>query len=243
METNLRGVKEMAKLLTEYPIQPSGSAKSGLGSIFLSHPIYRDRIVAMPTEKTEENPVGLDLLDITLLENQPKIIEMYKHAIDKQKDAFGVFMIINKPYSGFFFKLVKDYLSTEDYTLLLENLWTSMEYPNSDKNVSKKEWISFWKKADLSLIYNNEDLELLAGLPEEFYVYRGLMERAKLQALSWTLDIGKATWFAKRFGHNGKVYKAKCKKKDILVYLSCRGESEIVVDWKKLKDIEEVSYI
>ena len=46
-----------------------------------------------------------------------------------------------------------------------------------------------------------------------------------------------------RNGFKGSIFEASlCKKKDILVYLSCRDESEIVVDWKKLKNIEEVNY-
>ena len=239
METNLRGVKEMAKLLLEYPIKAAGTF---MGDFFLQHPVFRDRIVSIPCEKTEENPVGLQMIDILLPENQEKVRQLYRGVIEKQKTAMGIFMIINKPYSGSFFKYVKDYLNNEDYTEILESLWTSMEYPNTDANVSKREWISFWKKADKNIIYNDEDLKVLDELPEEFYVYRGLMDRAKVQALSWTLDLDKAIWFAKRFNRKGKVYRGLCKKKDILVYLSCRDESEIVVDWKKLKNIEEVNY-
>ena len=68
------------------------------------------------------------------------------------------------------------------------------------------------------------------------------MERANVRALSWTLNLDTAIWFAKRWEYNGKVYRAKCKKKDILAYLSCRNESEIVVDWHNLKNIEEIDY-
>ncbi len=243
MKTNLAKVKEMAKILVEYPIEPCCKVSEGLGSFFLSHPIFRDRIIAKPVPRTEENPAGLKMLDIVLKEDQEEAKELYRQAIDKQKDVFGIFMILNKVYAGFFFNMIKDFLNKEDYAGMLEYLWTSMEYPNADVNVSKYEFIDLWKKADLSYIYSDEDKEKLAKLPETFLVYRGLMKGAKKQALSWTLDPSRATWFAKRFGHNGKVYKATCNKKDILVYLSCRNEEEIVVDWRKLKNIEEVSYV
>lgn len=242
-KTDLNKVKEMAKLLVEYPIEPCCKVSEGLGSFFLSHPIFRDRIISKPVPKTEENPVGLEMLDIVLKENQEEARKLYRYAIDKQRDVFGIFMIINKPYAGFFFNLIKDFLNEEDYATMLEYLWTSMEYPNTDKNVSKYQFIDLWKKANLSYIYSDEDKDVLARLPEEFLVYRGLMKGAKKQALSWTLDPSRAVWFAKRFDNNGKVYKALCKKKDILVYLSCRNEEEIVVDWRKLKNIEEISYV
>lgn len=243
MKTDLNKVKDMAKLLVEYPIESCCKGNEELGSFFLSHPVFRDRIVLKRVPKTEKCPTGIKMLDVTLKENQEEARQLYKDAIDNQKDTFGVFMTINKAYSGFFFSLIKDYLSKQDYAKMLEFLWTSMEYPNSDQNVSKQDFINLWKKADLSYIYSKEDLEKLNRLPETFLVYRGLMKDAKKQALSWTLDESRAVWFAKRFGHNGKVYKALCKKKDILVYLSCRGEEEIVVDWRKLKNMEEVSYV
>ena len=124
---------------------------------------------------------------------------------------------------------------------ILEHIWVSTEYPNTDCNVSKTDWIDYWKHADLSKIYSNDDKRLIDKLPNEFVVYRGLMQGASVKALSWTLDIEKAKWFAKRFNNQGKVYSARCNKKDMLVYLSCRGESEIVVDYHKLKDIKEVT--
>ena len=68
------------------------------------------------------------------------------------------------------------------------------------------------------------------------------MERADLKALSWTLSLDKAIWFATRWNNKGKVYRSLCKKEDILAYLSCRNEEEIVVDWHDLENIEEVMY-
>ena len=237
-KTNLEKVKKTAYLFLEMPIKVDSKFE------FINHhPFIQETYYPVPCEKTEENPVGLEILDVRDENNLIRVKEYFRKAIDKCRKAMDLFIIINKPYSGIFFKYIKDFLDIDDYTNMLEALWTEMEYPNTDVNVSKREWISMWKKADLDKIYSEEDKEVLAKLPDRFIVYRGLMDRAKVEALSWTLDIDKAVWFAKRFGHNGKVYKAYCNKKDILVYLSCRNESEIVVDWNKLEDIEEVSYI
>lgn len=238
-KTNISKLKEISNLLLDYPIKATGSF---MGDFFLQHPIFNSRIVSKSVPKTKENPVGLEMIDILLEENQEEARNLYRNAINKCNKAQDFFMIINKPYFGIFFKLVEGYLSIEDYTNMLEHTWVSMEFPNTDSNVSKYEWIKYWKNADNSLIYSKEDIEKLSTLPDEFYVYRGLMKKAKVQALSWTLDLDKAVWFAKRFKNEGKVYRGLCRKKDILVYLSSRNEEEIVVDWRKLREIEEIKY-
>ena len=237
-KTDIDGMKRVAKLLLEMPIEVDKKF-----DFICHHPFIKDTYTPVPCEKTKENPVGMELLDARDNDNLKRIKEFYIKGIDSCKKALDFFIVINKPYSGVFFKLVKDLLSKEDYTDMLETLWTMMEYPNTDVNVTQREWISYWKKVNLDYLYSQKDKEVLGKLPETFLVYRGLMEGAKKEALSWTLDESKAVWFAKRFNNNGKVYKALCKKEDILVYLSCRDEEEIVVDWKKLKNIEEVSYV
>ena len=233
-KTNLEQIKKVAKFLVDLDI----NIDKQYGFI-VHHPFLKDPIVAVNDDK---NPSGLRVLDINKKEDLKEMRDLYKKAINDCKDPYHIFLLLNRPYSGIFFMLIKEYLNIEDYTKILEDLWTNMEYPNADVNVKKKDWISLWKKADLNLIYSEEDKKKLASLPDEFYVYRGLMKKAKKEALSWTLDKDRAIWFAKRFDNHGKVYRGKCRKEDILVYLSCRGEEEIVVNYSKLKDVEEISY-
>lgn len=236
METNIEKLKDAAKLLLEIPID----IEEIYGFPVVHHPIIKDAYQTVVVRKTKENPVGVEILDIRDGDNLEKIKKQYIELIDRCSKAIDFFMIINKPYSGLFFKLVKDFLSIEDYTDMLVDLWTIMEYPNADVNVSKTEWLSFWRKAKIN--YSPEDKKVIESLPDEFYVYRGLMPRAKRNALSWTLDKNRAIWFAKRFKPNGKVYRAIANKKDILAYLSNRNEDEIVIDYRKLKNMEEVEY-
>lgn len=239
IETNIELIRQAALLLLEMPIQTDKNFE-----FICHHPFIRDTFTPVPCPKTDENPVGMELLDVRNEENLSRVKKHFEQAIYKCKQPMDFFVIINKPYSGVFFKVIKEFLSNEDFTIMLEALWTTMEYPNSDVNVTKQEWISYWQRANLDkYIYSDEDKKKLAELPDTFLVYRGLMKDAKLQALSWTLDPVKAIWFARRFSNTGKVYKALCHKKDVLAYLSCRNEEEIVVDWKKLKNIEEVSYV
>ena len=83
--------------------------------------------------------MGLKIIDIILPEILQEAKDMYKGLIDKMTRAINFFMIINKPYSGFFFKLVKEYLSEKNYTEILQHLCIQLEYPNADKNVYKNE--------------------------------------------------------------------------------------------------------
>lgn len=236
-KTDIEGMKRVAKLLLDMPIEIDKRFE-----FICHHPFIKDTYTPVPCEKTESNSVGMEMLDVRDADNIERIKSFYIEGIDNCKKALDFFIIINKPYSGVFFKLVKDLLNIKDYTDMLETLWTIMEYPNQDVNVTQKEWVSYWKNADTKYIYSDEDREILDALPDEFYVYRGLMERASLKALSWTLDLDKAIWFAKRWNNHGKVYRGLCKKKDILAYLSCRNEEEIVIDWHNLENIEEVYY-
>ena len=58
-----------------------------------------------------------------------------------------------------------------------------------------------------------------------------------MKALSWTVDIKQAEWFAQRWGKNGKVYSATINREDVLAVFTSRGESELVVDYTKLRNI------
>ncbi len=58
--------------------------------------------------------------------------------------------------------------------------------------------------------------------------------------ISWTLDREKAEWFATRFTEDGVVYSAKVKSNDILYYISDRGEKEVIVDPKRLMQVERI---
>lgn len=231
-KTDLKKVKDIALAFLELPIDIDKDYIS-----ICYHPFIRDTFFPLINK---ENESKIDLLDIRIEDNLNKVKRLYKEQIFKANNYLSFLILLNKPYLGAFFKFTKDLLSKEDYTDSLLHIWTTMEFPNVDPTVSKREWISYWKKADMSLIYSDEDKRILDKLPEEFYVYRGIIGKAKINALSWTLSQEKAEWFAKRFGSLGKVYKAKCKKKDILAYISCRDEEEIVVNWKNLENIEEV---
>ena len=85
---------------------------------------------------------------------------------------------------------------------------------------------------------DEEEQKQYSALPEGITVYRGIRGRGSLKALSWTTDIKQAEWFAKRWDKNGKVYSARVSKDDVLAVFASRGESELVVDFMKLRNIK-----
>lgn len=105
-----------------------------------------------------------------------------------------------------------------------------VEYPLSDVNVNKQEMISWFKK-----------IGYVSNLSGVVPIFRGVGSEKYRNGISWTLAKSKAEWFATRFTDNGIVYSAKVKSKDILYYISERDEEEIIVDPKKLMQVERVN--
>ena len=105
-----------------------------------------------------------------------------------------------------------------------------VEYPLSDVNVTKNEMLRWFGK-----------LNYVSDLSGVVPIFRVVGSEKYRNGISWTLAKSKAEWFATRFTDNGIVYSAKVKSKDILYYISERGEEEIIVDPKKLMQMERVN--
>ena len=156
------------------------------------------------------------------------------------KNFTSVYRLIRVPYWATFFKYACSHLSVSDYSQFLSFLWQQMEFPNMDENVKPYEFVRYFKKADKNMLMEADELLFYKTLPHEILVYRGFSEGGDVKALSWTLDVEKAKWFAKRFGKKPQVYSAKIQKKDVLAYFNGRGESELVLDYSRLYEIERI---
>lgn len=116
-------------------------------------------------------------------------------------------------------------------------MWTIVEFPNVDDNITAPEFVKIFRRADKALLMDEDEQKQYSALPKKITVYGGIRGRGRLEALSWTTDIEQAELFAKRWDKNGKVYSAAVDKDDVLAVFASRGESEIVVDYTKLQDI------
>lgn len=146
--------------------------------------------------------------------------------------------IIRPPYLPAFFKFTQHFLSPYDYSTFIGSMWTIVEFPNVDDNITAPEFVKIFRRAEKALLMDDDELRQYLALPEEITVYRGIRGRGSLKALSWTIDVEQAEWFAKRWDKNGKVYSATVRREDVLAVFTSRGESELVVDYTKLKGIK-----
>ena len=228
--TNLSGVKMTAQMLLRVQIH-----KTPYSPVIVQHPFTASGFVVLPGSH--------DIIDITANDEN---LNRWQDGVGKEiagaKNVYAIYCLINPPYALTFLKHVKEYLATEDMSKILAAAWMQSECPNMDVDVSKDELVAMFKQADKEHLMEDGERKLLAQLGETITVYRGVTSyNAKnVRALSWTIDIKKARWFAHRFQEQGTVYAAQINKADILAVFTSRGESEIVLNPKGLKQLKKV---
>lgn len=89
-------------------------------------------------------------------------------------------------------------------------------------------------------IMDEQERALLAALPDELFVYRGVGNGAHIAGLSWTLHRGVAAWFAWTAGMRARragldplpcvplVVTGRLRRVDVIAYLNGRNEAELV---------------
>lgn len=126
------------------------------------------------------------------------------------------------------FSSISQKLDSKTYWELLGEIWVDSEniWQNSDW------WLYFLEDGPLEnkeYFMSEEDREEFKRLPEKLTVYRGYVPRKNKKGFSYTLSKEKATWFANRFGRDGKVYERQIDKKDVFAYKNDRNEQEIII--------------
>ncbi len=128
------------------------------------------------------------------------------------------------------------------------NIWTSSENLNEDADqiadliAAGKLLGSPWVGLD------DDERAALASMPDMITVYRGCVDWNQ-DGWSWTTDVTKAKWFAKRaFCEDDEehfVLTAQAPKSAVVGYLTGRDESEVVIATDDLTDIaiEESFYL
>ena len=151
------------------------------------------------------------------------------------KDFSEILYMINKPYRLLYLCANSLILDVETFTKYLKDVWIQTEFPNADKDVSTKELIKLFERADKKLLMDDEELNFYNQLPNVVTIYRGTYRSANSKALSWTTDYDIAHWFATRFDDEGYILQAKINKKDIFAFFNNRNEKEVVINYNKIK--------
>lgn len=167
--------------------------------------------------------------------------EMYdaKHeAIDKrisEGNYEGALWFFERPYrltqlqSWYWLNLI----SLEQLKKILPDVWLDTEHPHQ-----------FGYPSIVKLFKETGFLTDIPGLrePVECEVFRGCLSAHK-RGISWTLDKSRAEWFAKRLNRGkGRVYRTIVNPKAQLAAFNGRGEQEILVNPRALKDLEEMPF-
>lgn len=228
--TCVNDVIETAILFLYLPIQPNPSFPSVVQHPFTNAPIA---------------PLNIDgsmrMLDLM----KPDDLQLWQTEVEqvvrKITDPMLLLSRISKGYRLAFIKYVNDYLSVEDLSKLLRFAWRSVEFPNRDPNFSHSQLCQLFKECSKELLMHKEELAAYNKLPKTIHIYRGVTSGKKkdIMSLSWTTDHDMAVWFSKRFGNKGFVCEADIAKEDILTYWDIQGESEVIVDPRKLQNVRE----
>lgn len=218
MKTDLQSIKDKAIVLLYIEPEPIPELP-----IFLTHSYFESRAIVLPNSNK-----FVDIIDDS--EALQIVRDDLQAKINSVDSAEKVFMFLRQQYRLTLFKYTNQYMSPEDFKEVLLFSWIMIEYPLSDVNVTKNEMLRWFGK-----------LNFVSNLSGVVTIYRGVGSEKYRNGISWTLVKSKAEWFATRFTDNGIVYSAKVKSKDILYYISERGEEEIIVDPKKLMQMKRIN--
>ena len=223
-EIDLTAIKNILKNFLHMPVE-----ETEYSPIVVQHPIFESGISYVNNRMT----------DIMTPEGFAAIAKRVEEDIDKIDDALGCVNILRQSYYLTFLKFAKESLSLTDFSMLLGKFWTEEENPNGDVNVPVSLSARWFKSADKQALMYDDEYKTYKDLPETFTVYRGVTPGRNPDGMSWTRDLSKADWFSRRFG-DGYVLEGIANKKDVLAFFSRRGEEEVVIEAKKVKNKKEL---
>lgn len=223
-ETDLTEIKNILKDFLHIPVE-----ETEYSPIVVQHPIFESGISYVNNKMT----------DIMTPEGFAAVAKQVEEDIDKINDAFGCVNILRQSYYLTFLKFAKESLSLSDFSMLLGKFWTEEENPNGDVNVPVSLSARWFKSADKRVLMYDDEYKTYKDLPEAFTAYRGVTPGRNPDGMSWTRDLSKADWFSRRFG-DGYVLEGIANKKDVLAFFSRRGEEEVVIEAKKVKNKKEI---
>jgi hypothetical protein len=208
--------------------------------VMVGNPEFGGNIIFLPSEDGGERETVILNCD----ENKNKALDfLYRHAEEQSKTVSQFFLYIHKPNRLQILNFVTRAFSMNgEYESILKDAWLSTEFPHQTRI---NELIGMFNQADRDKLMTGEEKAFLNGLPDEFTVYRGYSETlvkrkmTKRRGLSWSLKKEKAIWFAKRWSHpDSRLLEGRVRKSDVYMYSDERGESEIVVNPRRVRGIE-----
>lgn len=227
MKSDLDKAKNLADMFLYYEME-----KTSFSPAVVIHPFFESAILC-------DNQGIFNAFEEK--ERYSEYLKCFSARINECKNLSALVNIVRKSFRLTFISFLYDVLKLPVTTCgnLLAEQWTTIETLTYDTNVKPRRVLFLIKAAEQSVFMNKSELKVFQNLPEELVIYRGCRDKKGVKACSWTLDEEQAKWFSARWNKN-YVFKAKIKKADVIAYKSDRNEQEIVVNFYKLYDIEQI---
>lgn len=180
-----------------------------------------------------------------LNEHANQSLAVKRQAVDKarEEERWAKWLVLHeRPWRFQAFCEIAELLTDAEYWELLGHAWIDSE--NIWQN--EGEWLErlLTDRPQRELLMEEEDRQQLAELPEMITIYRGYQRPERQRAISWTLDLERAKWFAQRWLVDEKplVAVGRIKKEHVIALINGRDESEILVrpDRVELVEVMEV---
>lgn len=163
--TDLRGIKDTAKVFLHMNIE-----ETKFSPLVIKHPFTDSAMVCL--SQTDGEIAFANIMEDT------KAFTLWKEQVEKQidtaEDVFGVYHLMTKSYLLDFLKYTESYLSREDFSKMLADIWIRTEAPNLDPNFKQKELLDLFRKSKQEEMMTEDEIETLRSLPETVSVYRGV---------------------------------------------------------------------
>ncbi len=195
----------------------------------IRHPL----VYAVPYFDTEEEAKRLN----SMLATKQKLVS---EAMGEGRWSAYIFLH-ERPWRVHAFLEIQDNLTDKQYWPLLREVWMDTESVYAH-HMEWWELLTTSERRCRHLFMNPAERSAFLKLPEEIEIYRGTAEEEKdsnYLGFAWTLDKGRATWFATRFNRGGKsvLVTATVKKADCIGLLLSRNEDEIVIAHRRTNGI------
>jgi len=134
--------------------------------------------------------------------------------------------------------LAQGAVSEEDFAAMICRLWSA-----SDPDDTKTDNLRVWQR-----VFASTGGVIRDGRPlpnqKPLVVFRVITQEDELAGIAWTTDPKIAAKFAAgaglRIKTDGRVLRGTCDPHHVLAYITGRGESEVIIDPRLIKDIQIV---
>lgn len=225
-EEQLKRAKTLAVTFLHIPM-----TETEYSPIVVQHPFFESAILY---DSNLNNPIKM----FNALEDTEKyndyLYTYAKNVIEPCKSISKLVCLIRKSYrlTYLLFMWKEKIITKKECGNLLAENWTLIENLSVDTNVEKSTVLSWIKAADKEKLMDEQELKKYQNFPDILTIYRGCRVAKAVKGMRW---------FAGRFARDGGVtFRAYIHKEDIVCYLAGRGEQEVVVDYRKLFDIEQI---